>query len=355
MKLNSDSEEYADAHYFKNSREIYEESRKELNNKKFVSFEETEQADFLIRVKATAKMIEARLNSYIVAYEKESKLIDDEDRNEILSKINKIIEMQNGQVFSGSQGTITMVRNQWSDGYVSQMKEYFENKVKQLMEPALNNFILKMREMKMNKMLEQNKNKQYEVLRWIFDKANGSQNEIVNLLDLASENSKYDENELGKISDYLEGEGLIERPIDEGIYVQITHKGIVEIQKSINNPQSSTEHFPAPVIQNFTFNSTVGSVQTGNHNIANVQQNFGSKTEDVINLLRELQEHISEESKQEGLEYIEGLETEIKSEKPSESRIKLFLKGLGGIVKDTGKEILIEVGKKIFTGEIQLG
>jgi hypothetical protein len=55
------------------------------------------------------------------------------------------------------------------------------------------------------------------------------------------------------------------------------------------------------------------------------------------------------------LEYIEGLETEIKSEKPSESRMKLFLKGLGGIIKDTGKELLIEVGKRAIKGEIQLG
>ena len=33
---------------------------------------------------------------------------------------------------------------------------------------------------------------------------------------------------------------------------------------------------------------------------------------------------IFEEKKQEGLEYIEGLEAEVKSIKPSESRVKLF-------------------------------
>lgn len=353
MKLNSNSEEYADSYAFNKSREIYEESRQELNNREFINFEETAQADFIIRAKTAAKIIEARLDSYVIAYEKEGKIIDDEDRNEIFEKINNIIKRECQMVFSGSQGTITMVRNQWSDSYASQMREYFDSKVRQLMEPALNNFILKIKEMKMRKMLEQDKDKQYEVLRWIFDKANGNRSKIINVFDLVTENPKYTRDELERISDYLEGEGLIERVANEEIIVQLTHKGIVEIQKSINNPQNSTEHFPAQVINNFY--APVGSNQTGNQNIANVQQNFGSKTEDVINLLRELQEHISEDNKQEGLEYIEGIEGEIKAKKPSESRIKLFLMGLGGVIKDTGKELLVEVGKKVITGEIQLG
>ena len=69
--------------------------------------------------------------------------------------------------------------------------------------------------------------------------------------------------------------------------------------------------------------------------------------------MRELRVHIFDEKKQEGLALIESLEKEVKSEKRSEPTIKLFLKGIGEFVKDTGKEILVEIGKKIITGEIQ--
>lgn len=181
-------------------------------------------------------------------------------------------------------------------------------------------------EAEINKMSELNPDSLYEVLKWIFDKAGGSQNEIVDLLLLPTENSKYSKNTLEKISDYLEGENLLVRPINEGIEVQITHKGIVEIQKSINSPNTPTEHFPSHVINNFYAN--VGSNQTGNHNIANVQQNFGPKTEDVMNLLHKLREHLSEDKKQEGSALIESLEKEITAENPSEPTIKLFLKGI---------------------------
>lgn len=200
------------------------------------------------------------------------------------------------------------------------------------------------------KVLERDK-KRYEALMWIFEKAEGTETVMVDLSSLLEENNRFSESELVAISDYLAGQGLIKQIDDGGLALQLTHRGILEVEESIKNPEKATENFPAQVIQ--YFNAPVGSVQTGNQNIANVQQNLGAKTEDVINLLRELKEHISENNKQEGMEYIEGLEAEVKSEKPSESRIKLFLKGLGGVVKDTGKELLIEVGKKAIAGEIQ--
>lgn len=393
MKLSPESEKYADTYAFNKSRKIYEESRQELSNRKFVNFHETEQADFSIRARATAKMIEVRLESYILAYEKEGKLIDDEDRKEIFDKINRIIEIQKAEVFSGSQGTITMVRNQWSEEYVSQMKEYFDSRVRHLMEPALNDFILKVREMKLNKSFPQTQDasntfhigtfngnfqqgvihnmnkdfvlekdrKRYEVLRWIYDEFNRTGNSFVNLDDLIQDGWETDmkrekERELIEISSYLSGEGLVGRKNDTGMLIMLTHQGIKEIENSIRNPQTPTEHFSVPVIQTFnnTFNAPIGAFQQGNQNVANVQQNFGSKTEEVINLLSELRNHISDERKQEGLDYIDGIEAEVISEKPSESRIRLFLNGLGETVKNTGKELLTELGKKIISGEIQL-
>ncbi|HEX9930798.1 MAG TPA: hypothetical protein VGB02_19855 [Pyrinomonadaceae bacterium] len=291
MKLSSHSEDYADVYYFKKAREMYREYENDLKNRKFVSFEETERADFSMRAKVTAKMIEARIESYVMAYEKEGLLIEDEDRNEIFEKINKIIDLQRQMIFSGSQGTITMIRNQWSNEYASQMKEYFDSKVKQLIEPALIELNLKMREMKMNKMLEQNQDKQYEVLRWSFEKADGRQYKPVSLRELMNDNSRYSVNELEKISDYLEGERLIEQLSNDGLVVQLTHKGIVEIQNSINNPQKSTPHFPATIIQqvnNYISGNNYGGIhqQTGNNNTQVIN------TADVADLEQKINELI---------------------------------------------------------------
>lgn len=210
-------------------------------------------------------------------------------------------------------------------------------------------------EMRMNeKMIKDLESKEFLVLKWIYDKANGVRDELVELNSLFEENTDYNEKEIENISDYLEGEGFIEQPYDSGLVVILTHKGIKEVrnpnQLKKQSPSSSTLHIYGSV-GNIGDNS--GIIQQGNQNTANFQQNFGSKAKDVINLLSELREHISEEKKQEGEEYIEGLEAEVKSAKPSESRIKLFLRGLGGVIKDTGKELFIEVGKKVITGEIQ--
>lgn len=236
------------------------------------------------------------------------------------------------------------------------MKEYFDARVRNEMESALNDFGLKIREGRLKKMMELATDRQYEVLRWVFDKADDAQYRPVNLQELANENAHYSAAELAKISDYLNGERLIEQLTDEGLLVQLTHKGIVEIQNSIIYPQKSTEHFPLQVIQNFnTFSAPVGSFQQGNENIARVQQNIGVQVEDILNLITDLREHVSDGNEQEALDYIDGLEAEAKSGKPNESRTSLFLKGLGNVVKETGKDLLVEIGKKMLTGEIQIG
>jgi len=201
---------------------------------------------------------------------------------------------------------------------------------------------------------EKDKNR-YEVLLWIYEEYQKNKNRFVHLDNLIGDTLDFQEkrkreNEISDIAFYLSGEGLITTKSDNGMSVYLEHLGIKEIEDSVRNPHKPTDHFPISVIQHF--NAPVGSVQTGNQSIANVQQNFGAKTEEVINLLRELREHISDDSKQEGLALIESLEKEIKSEKPSEPTIKLFLKGIGNFVKDTGKDLFVEIGKKLISGEI---
>lgn len=295
MKISSESEDFAEALYFEKAREIYKNVEKEVQTRKFISHEETAQADFSIRIEATAKMVEARIEAYLLVYEKENKLIDDKDKAEIFERINKIIKQQCQLLFSGSHGTITIVRNQWSDSYTSQMKEYFDNKVRVLMEPALLKFNIKTREMELNKMLEQNKAKQYEILRWIFDKVSGQQYKAAYLSELITNDSEYTEKDLTKVSDYLTGESLINQLDDSGLLVQLTHKGIIEIQNSVNNPQRATEHFSSTIINNYISGNNYGGInqQTG---VNNTQINSSSSINEIEEKINELVEAVKNSS-----------------------------------------------------------
>jgi hypothetical protein len=103
------------------------------------------------------------------------------------------------------------------------------------------------RELEMGReMAEKSESEEYELLKWIYDKADGKRDELVELDSLLEENAKYTENEIEKLSCYLEGEGFIERPYDSGLVVILTHKGI----KEIRNPIGSAKHIPASIVQN---------------------------------------------------------------------------------------------------------
>lgn len=64
---------------------------------------------------------------------------------------------------------------------------------------------------------------------------------------------------LQKAKNYLGEEGLISYSDN---YSAITHKGIKEIEDSIQNPNKPTEHFPTIVIQNY-YENVMGGVQVG--------------------------------------------------------------------------------------------
>jgi predicted transcriptional regulator len=202
---------------------------------------------------------------------------------------------------------------------------------------------------RLSSVLEKQK-KRYELLHKIYELTDGDESKMIQLE--IPEN--LDRNEVQSIIDYLSGEGLVESLADEGLLLSITHRGVVELEKSLVNPKESTEHFPTQVIQHF--HGLVGSVQTGNQNVANVTQSI-SVGADVSELLRQLRQHITDETpekQQDGIELLEGLESEIKTPNQSKSRIKLYLKGLGSFVKDTGKDLLVEISSKLISNQLGL-
>ena len=190
--------------------------------------------------------------------------------------------------------------------------------------------------------------KRYLVLDKIYELTEGDESKIL-MLEPPEE---IDANEVLAIIIYLAGEGLVESLADEAPLLRISHRGVVEVEDSRLNPREATEHFPAQVIQHF--HGTVGSIQVGDQNIANVSQKLDPR---VADLLRDLRLHLANESEdpgREGNELLDGLQAEVNTSNPSESRIKLYLRGLAVFVKDTGKDLLVEIGSKLITGQIGL-
>jgi len=192
--------------------------------------------------------------------------------------------------------------------------------------------------------------KRYLLLLKIYELTGGDESKMMMLEVPEGLNSE----EVQSIVDYLAGEGLVESLADEAPLLKITHRGVVEVEQSLLNPKEPTEHFSQQVIQNF--HGPVASVQTGNQSVSNVTQTISGDPH-LIDLIQQLRHHIVDETpekQREGYELLEGLQSEVIASGPSESRMRLYLKGLGSFVKDTGKDLLVEIGSKVIGGQLGL-
>jgi len=85
------------------------------------------------------------------------------------------------------------------------------------------------------------------VMRAIFDASHGSQLEVVRVLPFLENSLGLSRQEIVDACYYLVGEGLIvERIKAEGLIIgtEITHRGIKEMEESIQAPDKPTSHFP---------------------------------------------------------------------------------------------------------------
>lgn len=101
-------------------------------------------------------------------------------------------------------------------------------------------------------------------------------------IEFLSDAPQWEEFDILDIAGYLEEEGLLVIGVDkqEGRlpmqHLCLTHKGIIEVERSIEYPTEATEHFPAPIVQ--YFNGPVGSVQSGQNNTSRAVQHLDKAT-----------------------------------------------------------------------------
>lgn len=110
--------------------------------------------------------------------------------------------------------------------------------------------------------------KRYQLLLHLWRVSIGHTNKRVDLKDLGK-SLGLTEAECMEVIIYLRNEGLI-HGVSLGYTGAISHKGIVEIERTIKHPHQATEHFHVQVIQNF--HGTVGAVQNSSNSVANINK-----------------------------------------------------------------------------------
>lgn len=161
----------------------------------------------------------------------------------------------------------------------------------------------------------------YRVLRRLYDMSSGNVDRGVPYYKL-QEAEGLDERQWWPVFDYLKAEGLIR----ERTHIEITERGIDEIERSQRYPQSPTEHFSPVVIQHYYGN--VGAVQSGSNSTAVVTQHQNSNAE-LFRLVEQLGQAVGavpeRPGREEALEQLEMLKEEARLEHPRPKRVKSYL------------------------------
>lgn len=131
----------------------------------------------------------------------------------------------------------------------------------------------------------------------------------------------------------------------------LTSSGILYVERVITTINQPKEQPPPPIVHNY--HSPVGAVQTGNYNTATVTQNIGTNTMEIVKLISDLRQsfqNLPDKQKEEAIELVDGIEQEVKSDKPRKRNIKVLLESAKDFAVDTAQKILVETISKSING-----
>ena len=176
--------------------------------------------------------------------------------------------------------------------------------------------------------------RRYQLLKELWNAVGGTEHKTVDFM-LVAKDAGFDEQEATEIYDYFWGEGFFENRIVRW-GVSLSHRAIVEMERSLSNPEKATEHFSTTVIQHFS--GPVGAVQTGPGTTANVNQNIGPSMSEVAELIKKVREDfhaLPQGTREEALDVIDGLSEELQQPIPSKGKVRAFLAQVGVFAQDT--------------------
>lgn len=192
----------------------------------------------------------------------------------------------------------------------------------------------------------------FNFLNKIYEISNGQTAYMVDGWEQVGKPLGFDWNYSKIICHFLNDEGLTE-PMGAGIRLSLTHDGLKEIEKALNEPDKPTEHF-APV------NNHYNTINIGKMEGGAIQQATNTSTinyttsnevlKGITELTKELKEFIAKEDlsndEVEELETdIETIEVQSKSKKPKTEIFKTSLNSIKSIME----RIIAGVATKVIT------
>lgn len=196
--------------------------------------------------------------------------------------------------------------------------------------------------------LEDRKKNRYLFLHELYKASDGNSSYTFLMRDIADD-LQINESEAKTIVEYLKHEGLI-APRGLGGAIAISHDGIKEVEKSLENPDKPTYYFP-PVniinIENMSNSAiqqnTSNSIQEQNITIAHSNDELKEFLNDIKVHLTELNKHLSEDDIEDLKADITKLERQLNNDEPDKSRIKYILSGISNILKNIGINVVSNI------------
>ncbi len=157
------------------------------------------------------------------------------------------------------------------------------------------------------------------------------------------------------IAEYLEGEGLIEILDGECLIISITHKGIVEVERALLQPEEATKYFP-PVINIINVeqmqDSQILQGSANSNQTFNLTKQNSAALEKFIELFEQRfsdLEFNSDDDKNEAIAEAQTIKTQLISPRPKELVIQESRKTLRNILEGmTGSVLATELLKYRF-------
>lgn len=184
-------------------------------------------------------------------------------------------------------------------------------------------------------MIQEKKKQRFQFLERLYEVTNGSTSRIF-MMDELGDELNFDRNTTSNVVEYLTAELLVEsRTLGGGI--SITHDGVLEIESAHENPDKSTEHFPAINIINIE-NMNGSSIQQGTVNSKQIVEFKSEKVSDLKELINYLENiknelQITSDAKQELIAEIETLKSQSNSPKPKQVIITESLKTVRNLIE----------------------
>lgn len=184
--------------------------------------------------------------------------------------------------------------------------------------------------------IEEMKNKRFQFLNKLYEISEGNQDRIM-YMQVIGEELNFDKDLTRKIAQYLKGEGLIQF-MSIGGGLSITHYGVVQIEKALSNPDTSTQYFP-PVFNTISIGNMVNSqIQQASNDSQQMMITIDEqKVEKLKIVIEELRNSIDElELGREGKKDLEAdistLEAQIESSNPKKIIVDECLKSIRNIL-----------------------